>query len=153
MRKQLVVCLIWIFLLAGLSGCARQPVLSLPEAPGLHGEAFIRTELFFGMSFAAAPDHPAGLVTEAQWQDFVDTWITPSFPDGLTVIDGYGQWLGGNGIPVKEHSKILILLHPASTPDEWARADSAIETIRAAYCRLFHQDSVLRATSRASVAF
>ena len=30
-------------------------------------------------------------VTDAAWAKFVSDTITPNFPDGLTVFDGYGQ--------------------------------------------------------------
>lgn len=41
----------------------------------------MREELYFGMR---KPD--ATLVTEAESQAFVDSVITPRFPDGLTVL-------------------------------------------------------------------
>lgn len=163
MKKSLVIPILGIILFVGLGACAHQPGppasnseinnQATAQTQVLPGEAFLRTELFFGMSIAAAPGHPAGMVTEAQWQDFVATRITPQFPNGLTIIDGYGQWLGQDGAVTKEHSKILVLLHPAFPQDERTRADRAIEDIRSAYCRLFHQESVLRVTSPASVAF
>jgi uncharacterized protein DUF3574 len=43
----------------------------------LHGELFSRTELFFGLSRATGPD-----VTEAEFQNFIDTKVTPVFPMG-----------------------------------------------------------------------
>lgn len=163
MKKHSIARIVTIFLLLLLTGCACRSGASLPrqdrasaaatQTLSLHGEDFLRTELFFGMSIAATTDYPAAQVTESQWRDFVDTWITPRFPHGLTVLDGYGQWLGKDGVVAREHSKVLILLHSGSDPDQWAEADRAIEEIRAAYRRLFHQESVLRVTSRAGVSF
>lgn len=158
MKKHSIAHCIGILLLVGLSACVHHSgtlpsEYGISQTPIASGETFLRTELFFGMSIAAAPGHPAGVVSEVQWQEFVDTWISPRFPNGLTVIDGNGQWLGKDGAPVKEHSKLLVLLHPASSPDEWGQADHAIEEIRKAYCRIFHQEAVLRVTSRAIVSF
>ena len=55
------------------------------------GERFARTELFFGSARAG------GEVTEAEFKQFLDAFITPRFPDGLTLLTGLGQflWLGG----------------------------------------------------------
>jgi hypothetical protein len=53
----------------------------------LHGEIFFRTELFFGLSRSNGPD-----VTEEEFQHFIDTEVTPRFPDGLTLLSGKGQF-------------------------------------------------------------
>jgi len=83
-----------------------------------------------------------------QWKSFLDTEVTPRFPDGLTVIDGYGQWRNAQGVATAEPSKILVLLHP---PDP--AAEGKIEEIRARFKSRFHQDSVLRDTSAIKVSF
>jgi hypothetical protein len=44
-------------------------------------------QLFFGHSIPGG-----GTVSESEWQDFLATSVTPRFPDGLTVLDGHGQW-------------------------------------------------------------
>ena len=69
------------------------------------GERFARTELFFGSARAG------GEVTEAEFKQFLDVFITPRFPDGLTLLTGLGQFLGSAG-PVQERSFVLILLYP-----------------------------------------
>ena len=69
------------------------------------GERFARTELFFGSARAG------GEVTEAEFKQFLDVFITPRFPDGLTLLTGLGQFLGSAG-PVQERSFLLILLYP-----------------------------------------
>jgi hypothetical protein len=101
------------------------------------GERFARTELFFG---TARPD---GLppVTEQDFQNFLDTKITPAFPDGLTLLTGLGQFRGANGIPIEEDSFLVILLYPVEA--RRARSEK-IEQIRKAYKEEFRQESVLR---------
>jgi hypothetical protein len=42
-------------------------------------------ELLFGVSRKGAP------VSDEEWQSFVDQEVTPAFPDGLTILEGYGQ--------------------------------------------------------------
>ncbi|MGH9840652.1 MAG: DUF3574 domain-containing protein [Blastocatellia bacterium] len=107
-------------------------------------EVWRRTELYFGSS---KPD--GTVVTEAQFQQFVDNEVTPRFPDGLTVLTGYGQFRNSAGVIVKERSMELILLYPPQMRD----ADRKIEAIRTAYKLAFQQESVLRVDSLAAVSF
>ncbi len=100
-------------------------------------DAFIRTELFFGRNRANGPE-----ITEEEFADFLAQAVTPAFPDGLTVLDGIGQFRDSSGSIVREKAKVLILLYPVNT----RRASSrSIERIREAYKKRFEQQSVLRA--------
>jgi hypothetical protein len=108
----------------------------------LRGELFARTELFFGLNM------PGGVVSQDDFQRFVDTQVTPRFPDGLTVVDAKGQFRGASGQPEKEDSKVLILLYPFAK-----ESSQAIEDIRAAYKSAFQQQSVLRVDERSCVSF
>ena len=107
-------------------------------------EVWRRTELYFG---SQKPD--GSVVTEVQFMRFVDEVITPRFPDGLTVLTGYGQFRNSQGVIVRERSMELILLYPIHMRD----ADRKIEEIRAAYKQAFQQESVLRVDSLAAVSF
>lgn len=106
-------------------------------------EAFVRTELFFGLS------RPGGVVTEQDFKGFVDAYVTPRFPDGLTLLSGVGQFRDASGTTIVEGSKLLILLYPRSDRD----ADSKIEQIRTDYKRAFQQQSVLRSDDASCVSF
>lgn len=101
------------------------------------GDPFLRTELFFG---SAKPD--GTVVTEAQFQQFLDQEITPRFPDGLTLLTGLGQFKGSSGVIQRERSMLLILLYPTDSARD---ANRKIEQIRNEYERQFQQESVLRA--------
>lgn len=117
-----------------------------PAAPcdgSLRAQAFARTELYFGLS------RPGGVVSEAEFQRFIDVHVTPHFPAGLTVIDGNGQFRDARGQVLAERSKVLTLLVPGSD----RRASAKVEQIRAAYMRQFDQHSVLRADAPACVSF
>jgi hypothetical protein len=96
---------------------------------------FVRTELYFGTA------KPEGVVTEEQFRQFVDEYVTPRFPDGLTVLEGDGQFRGESGVIVKEQSFVLILLYPY---EALADRSKRIERIRLLYKRYFDQESVLR---------
>jgi hypothetical protein len=114
-------------------------LVQIDGCPGA-AEPFVRSELFFGSN---KPD--GTVVTEQQFQRFLDQEITPRFPDGLTLLTGLGQFKGSNGVIQRERSMLLILLYPRGD----ARAASKkIEEIRAAYEKMFDQESVLRADER-----
>jgi hypothetical protein len=96
---------------------------------------FVRTELFFG---TAKPD---GTVTEQEFFTFLDTEVTPRFPEGLTLVKAYGQFTGEDGVLVKEESFLLVLLYPLEGAEDRGRK---IESIRRRYMKQFQQESVLR---------
>lgn len=108
-----------------------------------------QTELFFGLSTPAAapPDAEPGRVTDREFQEFIESEVTPRFPAGYTVVSADGHW-GENGKTLKEPSKILILYRPAGS-----ETSAKIDAIRAAYKARFHQESVLRVDQRAVGSF
>ena len=113
-----------------------------PACPGgLHRA--MTAELYFGRAI-----DDTGEVTDADWRDFIDTQVTPRFPDGLSVNDVYGQWRDPKGQFVRENSKALFLVL-AGTPDETSRLD----LVRDAYKQRFHQQSVMLVEQAACVAF
>jgi hypothetical protein len=126
--------------LAALAACASMPAPVTACAPGRR--AMESELLYFGTA------SPQGAVSAADWRDFVDVVVTPRFPDGLTVWPASGQWRSADGSLVRESSWVLNVIH---APD--ASADAAIAAIIDAYKQRFHQESVLRATSAACVAF
>ena len=134
--------------LGAISGCSTSlpgkaswtdGISVIQQAPG---DTWLRTELYFGMN------KPKGEVSEPEWQDFVREVITPRFPQGLTIVGGYGQWKDQSGQIQREGSRMLILLHPPGR-----EVDGQIEQVRQIYCARFAQESVLRVTSLARVSF
>ena len=97
---------------------------------------FLRTELFFG---TANPD--GSEISEEEWRKFLADEVTPRFPDGFTILPGYGQFRGANNQIVRENSFVLIVLYPSSARQSSRRK---IEQIRRAYMKAFKQQSVLR---------
>lgn len=115
-----------------------------PAAPSCRGsaQALARLEMLFGMLRS-----DASTIGEDEWANFLDEEVTPRFPAGLTVLHGAGQWRG-QGRPVKEPSKMLVIWHEPTS-----RTETDIEAIRSAYRTRFHQDSVLRVDSLSCVSF
>lgn len=142
-------CLPTFLLLALISpGCATKaptppvPVVVQP-APG-----WVRTELYF----AIGDWMETALSTEGEtrWSTFLDREVTPRFPDGLKVIDVYGQWRSpkpGSTV-ARERSRLLVILHPATR-----EASDKIDAIRAAWKQPQGGESVLRVSQPADVAF
>ena len=131
-----------------MQGAAATPVGATPVAapfdcnaiaPGTGAEAWVRSELYFGTTM---PD--GSVVTAEQWQAFLDEEITPRFPAGLTVLEGYGQFLNSSGVIIAEDSIVLIIFYPA---DAVAESNEGLEEIRDAYEVQFEQESVLRVDS------
>jgi len=87
-------------------------------------------------------------ITEEEFQDFVDTDVTPLFPDGLTLLTGRGQWANAYGSITQEETKVLILFYRFSEA-----SNQAAEEIRQSYVDLFQQESVLRVDEQACVSF
>lgn len=110
------------------------------------GKAYTETRLFFGTERPdGGPD-----VTDKQFMRFIDVEVTPSFPDGLTVQDGRGQWRDSNGRVERERSYELILLYRTSQAH---KLDDDIEDIREDYVKRYDQDSVARLDDRLRVDF
>jgi hypothetical protein len=112
-------------------------------ATKLNGELFSRTELYFGLSRSLGPN-----VTEEEFQYFVDSKVTPRFPEGLTLLNGTGQFMGSNEIIVQEGSKLLVLFYPFSE-----ERNRAVEDIRRDYRDEFQQESVLRVDEQSCISF
>ena len=118
------------------------PTTAQTAACTLPLRALVRHELVFGTARAHAA--PLG---EDEWQSFLNSVVTPRFPDGLTVLNALGQWRGEGGL-TKEQSRILVIWH-----DRSPGRDADIEAIRAAYKARFDQESVLRIDSVSCVSF
>lgn len=104
--------------------------------------AKILDRLYFGA------DSPQGPVSDADWQAFLREVVTPLFPEGLTVIDAHGQWLGNDKRIVRESSRIVELLH-----DDTERAHRSVSAIAREYRERFHQEAVLLVTTPVRACF
>ena len=107
------------------------------------GDLWARTELYFGTSKS-----DGSVVTDQDFKRFLDEIVTPRFPDGLTLLAGFGQFRNSTNIIIQERSLLLILFYPQSKD-----ANQKIEEIRKAYLHRFGQESVLRADSLSLVSF
>ena len=117
-------------LLLLLAGCA-----AVPDACPVGASPATIAEAYFGRSVKGrAP------VTDAEWARFMADTVTPAFPDGLTVLDGAGQWHNAAGQISREDSKVLVLVLPGQ---DQAAASARLAPVTAAWKARFAQESVL----------
>ena len=152
--RQLLVAAASVAL--ALSACTdHRPAAATPTiAPTLTGDpahpgvtqGWVDTKLYFGLGLA---DHPEKGISEARWRDFLDQEVSPRFPDGLSVLDIYGQWQGKTqSTPERLRSKLLIIDYPDTQQNR-----DKIDAIRTAWKKLTGDQSVLRVTQPADVSF
>ena len=128
-----------VYVAAQNEGQARSSqVVRRPIPPGASKGLlnFARTELFFGTAREGGVP-----VSDEDFLAFVDAQVTPRFPDGLTLLNGSGQFRNSAGVIVKEESWVLILLYSL---DGFTDSSRRIDTIRELYKAQFDQESVLR---------
>ncbi|MGA0606871.1 DUF3574 domain-containing protein [Phenylobacterium sp. VNQ135] len=129
-----------VVLAMAVAGCATAPAPSCPA-----GQEHMRTaQLFLG----GAPRGAGGgsRVREADIRTFVDQEITPRFPNGVTVLDGGGQWRGDENRLIREAQKVVLIVLPPARG-----AQDRLDAVRSAYRARFKQDAVL-VTQAACVA-
>ena len=109
------------------------------------GEEPMRTaQLFFGQNIGDKPG-----VSDTDFRKFTDEVLTPRFPEGLTVLDGGGQWTGAENKLIREAAKVVVLVLPPAGGDSQRK----LGEVRQAYVQRFHQDSVMMISQRACVSF
>src|SRR4051812_10207602 len=88
-----VLKLVAVLLLAG--GCHISAGIDPPSSTTTAATAakpspdgWVRTELYFGLS-----KRGGAVVSEDEWNRFVDEQITPRFPDGFSVSSAQGHYL------------------------------------------------------------
>ncbi len=102
----------------------------------------VETRLYFGMHNRDGTD-----VTEAEWDAFLREVITPRFPDGLTVIEAYGQYRAGAAPePIREDTMVLVIVHP-----DTEEANLLMAEIKDQFLLRFDQSSVFHTRQEVTV--
>jgi hypothetical protein len=125
--------------LALLAGCVQPPPAAAPPPPAAapapsaclmpDQHRMLVAELFFGRTKAGRFN-----VTDAAWEKFLSDTITPNFPDGLTVFDGYGQSRNPATGAIGRSPKVkvvLVAVDPA--PDVPGRLNAVIDGYKARF--------------------
>ena len=120
---------------------AAAPLATAPHPAQAESVEAVQTTLYFGLRTSDGID-----VSPVDWLSFLAETITPRFPNGLTVLEAYGQSSRHDaGMLVGQGTRVLIVVHPASP-----QAAAAIAEIKAAWrarfpgAGLFHTESDVR---------
>lgn len=132
-------------LLLPLLGAACAAPGATPPACPAGTEAATVAEAYFGRSL-----RDGGEVTEAQWANFLAEIVTPAFPDGLTALDGYGQWRNREGRILQERSKVFVVVLPGQ---DAAAARRRLLSVEEAWKARSRQQSVLTVYRPACISF
>ncbi|MGL5138023.1 MAG: DUF3574 domain-containing protein [Beijerinckiaceae bacterium] len=112
-----------------LAACATGSPLTCSEGANPR----LKAELLFGRNIG----NRLG-VSEDDFRRFLAAEVTPRFPEGLTVLDGRGQYRDSMaGTIVREPSKLMVLI----IKDEPAERDK-LSAVAEAYKARFRQQSV-----------
>ena len=104
----------------------------------------VETQLYFGL------DKPSGgPVSAEQFDEFLRTFVSERFPDGLTSVVARGQWRDVRTKKiVSEDSRMLVLVH-----DGGADAERKVTEIVEQYKRAYEQQAVMRVDAAVRVRF
>lgn len=118
-------------------------IISLLVLTGCAGAHQIETELYFGLS------KPGGLVSENEWNSFVEHGISPVLKEGFTIIPAQGKWLDeSTHVLITEPSRLVVFVY-SKNKSLSVRIDSLI----ASYKRQFQQQAVLRVDKKVTIHF
>ena len=127
-HRLLLACLLFTCLLP--AGCCHPA-----------GADWREYKIFCGLS------HSSGIVSDAEWLQFCDEYVTAEFPDGCTVLNAVGFWKPEDApATMREDTRIILILAPTNAKEK-------VQRIARQYRRLFHQESVLITTSPAESEF
>ncbi len=101
------------------------------------------TKLIFGRRIGDTT-----LVSDGDWNRFVNEVIIPRFPAGFTIDDVDGYYRMNNGKIIHEPSKVLLVLE-----EKGDNNNSKLDSIAHEYVRRFHQESVLKEESPVTYEF
>ena len=104
----------------------------------------IETNLYFGQS---KPD--GGMVTEAQWNDFKEKYISKVFKDGYSVFSLTGNWYDTAARKMITEPSYMVTCGYRSSRELSIRIDSICYW----YKTIFMQQAVLRVDRKVKLRF
>ena len=125
-----------LILMLSLAGCMSAPKVGCPV-----GQSQLHTAQFF------LGAKPAVKLNERDFRRFVVREVTPRFPDGVTVVEGGGQWTGADNRLMREAAKMVLIVLPAS-----GDGPARMEAVRTAYRVQFKHDPIVVVPPPACVA-
>ncbi len=130
-----------VLLLLGAAGCT--PYAGVGACGWMGGSSAVTVQLLFGRT------RPGGVISDAEWRDFLAASVTPRFPDGLTAWPGQGQWRSPATGRITAEPSMVVEIVAAPGPDLARR----VQEVREAYRARFAQESVGMVTQPSCAAF
>ncbi|MBU1670104.1 MAG: DUF3574 domain-containing protein [Actinobacteria bacterium] len=104
---------------------------------------WVQTMIYFGMDVPGG-----GVVSEEQFAEFLNIFVTLEFPAGLTAFEAYGQMQRDDGGIEKQRTRVVLLVHEDSTANS-----EAVGRLIEVYRRDFGAPQVMRTTTPIEVEF
>ena len=121
------------------ASCAAEDVYECPAGSELN----VEYRLFMGRNSGGVE-----VVSDQDWAVFLQDIVTPRFPNGLTVLDGEGQWQIESGDIERERSKVLVILSP-----QGGGAQAHLAEVATSYKQLFNQGAVIQTSAGVCTSF
>lgn len=102
---------------SSLSGCGN-------ENTNDEASEWLESVVYLGMNIPGN-----GVVSEAQFQDFLENVVSKEFPLGITVFDSYGQMQKDDGEIEKQLTKVILIVH-ANNDEELEAVNRIIDEYR-----------------------
>ena len=107
-------------------------------------QRMIETDLYFGQSKPSG-----GSVTESEWNDFKEKYISKVFKEGSTVINVTGNWYDPDAHKLITEPTYKVIYFYKKSGD----VSKQIDSLRYWYKTLFQQQSILRVDKKVKASF
>ena len=121
------------------ASCAAEEAYECPAGSELN----VEYRIFMGRN-----SNGVEVVSDQDWAVFLQDIVTPRFPNGLTVLDGEGQWQLESGAIERERSKVLIILSP-----QGGDAKEHLAEVATSYKEFFDQGAVIQTSAGVCTSF
>lgn len=104
---------------------------------------WVQTTIYFGMDIPGG-----GVISDAQFDEFLKETVTKEFPMGLTAYPAYGQMKHANGSIERQKTEVVLLVHEQTKANR-----EAVRTVVEAFREQFGKPQVMQTTSAVDVDF
>lgn len=104
---------------------------------------WVQTMIYFGMDIPSG-----GVISDAQFDEFLKETVTKEFPMGLTAYPAYGQMRNADGSIERQKTEVVVLVHEQTEANL-----EAVRKVVDAYRSEFGKPQVMQTTSAVDVAF
>ena len=107
------------------------------------GPVWVQTMIYFGRDIPGG-----GVVSDEQFNNFLQDVVTKEFPMGLTAFNAYGQMKKEDGTIEKQKTEVVLLVH-----EKTGANSEAVKRVIENYRSSFGTPQVMHSTSTIDVEF